>query len=354
MSDHRSDIDMVREAARRAREEALRLRSEARQLERRLREEAREERRREHERAHEERRESGQWDGGGPNVAEESFSLEGVRLVAIHQTAGQLIVRPCEAGEQPGVATSADRTTPNLSVRREGDTVSIDVRLAPGWLFRRRRGASTTVRLGAGLEAITANMGAGDVQLRGIAVPRMSVHTGAGVIGSVGSDGSLDLDVGAGKVTVYGHKGTVTCATGTGDATVDIAEAPPGTYRISVGIGRADLRLPAGLAVHARARSGLGRGRVEYPDAGEHAPISVSAESGIGEASVRSRAADAPASTPEPSGGSSRASRATTETRQSEELRILQLLEQGRISVAEAAELIAALHGSGHSSAEAR
>lgn len=342
MSSDRSEVDLVREAARRAREEAVRLRTEARQLERRLREEAREDRRRERD----DRREERQWSPGGANVAEEAVPFDGVRSVSVHQTAGQLIIRPCEAGEQPGVSTSADRTTPTLAVRRDGDSVSIDVRLAPGWLFRRRRGAATTVRLAAGPEAISANMGAGDVQLRGIAVPRINIHTGAGVIGSVGSEGSLDLDVGAGKITVYGHKGTVTCTTGTGDATVDVAEAPPGTYRINVGIGRADLRIPAGLEVHPRARSGLGRGRVEYPDAGERAPISASAESGIGEASVRTRADNAAppaAGQPPPP----RPSRAATETRQAEELRILQLLEQGRISVAEAAELIAALHGSG-------
>lgn len=354
MSSDRSDIDLVREAARRAREEALRLRSEARQLERRIREEARQDRRREHERAREERHESRQWTAGGPNVAEEVLSLDGVRTLAIHQTAGQLVVRPCEGSEQPGVATSADRTTPSLTVRRDGDSVSIDVRLAPGWLFRRRKGAATTVRIAPGPEALTANMGAGDVQLRGIVIPRISVHTGAGVIGSIGSEGALDVDVGAGKVSIYGHKGTVTCTTGTGDATADIAEAPPGSYRISVGIGRADLRLPAGLEAHPRAKSGLGRGRVEYPDAGERAPITASAESGIGEASVRSRIADTPASAAEQTAGPPRASRATTESRQSEELRILQLLEQGRISVAEAADLIAALHGAGHPPTEPR
>ncbi|MFQ5382498.1 MAG: hypothetical protein ACE5EF_12885, partial [Dehalococcoidia bacterium] len=231
-------------------------------------------------------------------------------------------------------------------VSREGDTLRIDVTLSTGWLFRRRRGANTTLVLQPGPGVLDFDLGAGDVQLRGVAADEIRVSTGAGVIGSVASTGTLNARAGAGKVTIYSHRGEVHCNTGTGDALVDIADAPPGVYRIDVGIGRADLRFPPEAQVHPDVRSGIGRGRQGFTDAGPEAPIRATVSAGIGEASIKRReASEAPRATETPTSRQRAARKSGVDSRQAEELRILQLLEQGRLSVSEAGELIAALHG---------
>ena len=77
----------------------------------------------------------------------------------------------------------------------------------------------------------------------------------------------------------------------------------------------------------------------------ESAATKIRVETGIGEASVRRRPADAAAGSPPPPGTKPQrdAREATRRRKEGEELRVLQLLEQGKISTQEAADLIAAL-----------
>ena len=329
--------DEAREAARMARDEAGRLRREAREFERRLRETHREASRDSRGSRHEQQE---------AYQNEQVFSLDGVTSVSIDQTAGNLTVRHAHEGEQPGIAISSAKGTPKVEVDRAGDQLRINIELKTGWIFRRKQGISALVRLAPGLSNINASVGYGDLELRDLAAASMKLSTGAGKIVGYSTTGDIRADVGAGRINLNVHRGLATCHTGTGDVTLDIAEVAPGAYDVECGIGRIEVRLPADAPIFVRTSTGMGKTTNRFGGStDEHAPSRLRANTGIGELIVRTRddSAAAPASD---SAARARAGRpATARRHEVEELRILQLLEQGRISSQEAAELIAALQG---------
>ncbi len=351
MSDLCDAIDSVREEARRAAEDAKRLRAEAKNLERRLREEASGSRRhgrrdRRSSRKARGRRSDGYADADSGPAAEETFTTTGIKTVRVNQTAGNVTVVLCNEGESPGVRTSGQRSAPNLDVTRSGDSLSIDIHLSIGWLFRRRQGARTVVRLGAEqFDKLEVEIGHGSVRVEAAAAIVIKLHAGAGDISATDCSGDLDGEVGAGRVSVTNHSGLVVCHTGTGETVVDVAEAKEGRYSLQAGMGRLELRLPSGLSTHIEVSSGIGRKSVHYPDAGPGAPIQLLLNTGIGEAVIRERAAAGGRSSKAAAQPAARPAPEPSPRREADELRILQMLEQGRLSFQEAAELIAALHG---------
>jgi hypothetical protein len=259
-------------------------------------------------------------------------------------------VRPCQEGETPGLVSTANKATPEISSHREGDRLVIEVKMAKGWLFRRRQGATTVVRLGTDpLEQLRIDNGYGETEVHALEAKDMRVNVGAGQIQCILTRGSLDLNVGAGKVSVLSHAGLARCDSGTGDVLLDIAELAEGEYKVDVGLGRAEVRLPAGGQVHIKASSGIGKARIDYPSAAEGAAIRLKLNSGIGECVVKTRDAAAAAEPVKPA-GQPRPQRpgrsgATSRRREAEEMRVLQMLEQGKITPQDAADLIAALQG---------
>ena len=292
MSDWRDAVERAREEARRAREEALRAREEARRLRREARAAERQARRGQH----------GKTRGPDEEITDaatvaRALDFDGVGELVLDQTAGSLLVRRCDEGETPGLVATSSRTPPEVNVVRDGARLRVEVLLPRGWLFRRRRGARTTVRIAGELTTVRADLGYGDLQFEQIQADRILAHVGAGELRGYGTSGDLDADVGAGKISINDHVGLARCNSGTGDVVVDVAQAREGEYRLEVGMGRVELRLPEGARVQPRRTTGAG--------------------------------------TPSPS----------RRRYEAEELRILQLLEQGRITSQEAAELIAALQG---------
>ncbi|MEO8539694.1 MAG: hypothetical protein ABI577_08130 [bacterium] len=388
MADTNDEIKAALEEARRAREEADRLRREARQEAERIKDDARRARddaRRLRDQARNERKSShGFGSGFGPPPpphgihshgsggrreenddagsirSEQAIEFEGVRRVQIDQTAGKLTVRPCKEGETPGIVSSGNKASPEILLTRDGDKLQIEVKLSKGWLFRRKQGATTLVRLGnQSLEQLRIDNGYGDMELQGTIADDIRVNIGAGSFQSILTRGSIDVNVGAGKLAVLSHSGLARCDSGTGDVLLDVAELADGEYKVDVGLGRAEVRLPAGGQVFIKASSGIGKSRIEYPSAPESAPARLRLNSGIGECVVKSRDAGAseaaakaaqsaapvsPVGQPRPQRGS-RAAR-TANRREGEEMRVLQMLEQGKITPQDAADLIAALQGS--------
>lgn len=344
MTDWRDAVDRAREEARRAREEALRAREEARRLRREARAAERQARR-------DQRGKTRPPDEEITDSAavERDLHFDGVRELVLDQTAGSLLVRPCREGETPGLVAASSRTSPEVNVVRDGARLRVEVVLPRGWLFRRRRGARTTVRIPGGLEldALRGDLGYGDLQLEEVRAGRINAHVGAGELRGYGMEGNLDADIGAGKIAVSDHVGLARCNSGTGDVVVDVAGVRDGEYRLEVGMGRVELRLPEGEHVHTRMSSGIGKRSQEYPDAGEDAPIQVRLSTGIGEAVLKARRAGGEPVKPPAMSAQRRTARQSPSRRryEAEELRILQLLEQGRITSQEAAELIAALQG---------
>ncbi len=382
MADPEEELRRAREEAEKAREEANRLRNEARDLARRLAHEARDRAREERERSRHHHGPHGPGGfpfgpGGpippgaprppgsgesGPSDAvrvENAFTFDGVRYVTIDQTAGRLTVRPCAPGETPGAFASSGRSTPpRVEVHRELDRLIIEVKLLKGWLFRRKQGATTVVRLGEGFETLKVNLGYGNLELRDLVCESVKADVGAGEIQAYAVSATLDADLGAGKIAIHDHAGLAKCDVGTGDVLLDIAGVAEGEYRVNVGMGRAEIRLaPGGGPVHVRASSGIGRARVEVPSGPENSATRVKVESGIGEVVVRYRPAGQeaarPPATAKPQRGAPRAAAAAAQrSREAEQFRVLQLLEQGRISSQDAAELIAALQGAAAPPAE--
>lgn len=350
MADWREAVKTAKAEARRAREDADRLRQEARELEQRLRREAREaaqqgpqsERRSARERRHQERssRREGRAGGWGAST-ERPFETAGLTAIRLNQTAGELAVRMAAEGESPGVTTRGGRTTPEIEIERSGDELRIEIRLQTGGgFFRRRQRVRTEVRLDLALASLSVDLGHGELALHGLEAEALDLHCGAGEVRVNDCRGALAADAGAGRIAIRRHRGLVRCHSGAGDLSVDIAKVVPGEYALEAGLGRAELRLPPGEAVQIEARSGIGRVRIDYPST-DAAGTSVRLAAGIGEVSVGARAADADERVPEaaetepPSGA----------RHEAEEVRVLQLLEQGRVSAQEAAELIAALRG---------
>ena len=379
MADERDDIREALDEARKAREEAEGFRRQARQDAERLKEDARrvrDEARRLRDQARNERREpSGKTRGprpphgphgpgfhfgfddrdeANPGVrTEQQLNLDGITHIQLDQTAGKLTVRPCREGEAPGIVSAGSKATPELVVQRDGSRLHIEVKLSKGWIFRRRQGATTTVRLGAGVfEQIRIENSYGETEVHSIEAADIRVNVGAGAIQCLLTRGNLDVNVGAGRVSVLSHSGIARCDSGTGDVLLDIAEVVPGDYKVDVGLGRAEVRLPAGAQVHIKVASGIGKSRIEYPSAPEGAPSRLRLNSGIGECVVKTRdVADStetvkPAGQPRPQRGSGRGVAATARRREGEEMRVLQMLEQGKITPQDAADLIAALQGS--------
>lgn len=374
MPDHDDELGRAREEARRAREEADRLRREARTLEQRLREEARAAAHQERELGRamrdEARRAAEQLGQGGhgphgaswgesrgpgrpPSTDNEqsaqSFSLDGVRAVSIDQTVGNVTVRYCSGTETPGV-TSVGKSAAQLDVRQDGDSIRIELKMPKGWLFRRRQGPATTVRLLPGLSDVRASVGYGELEVRDLECPAMKLAVSAGKLTTYSTTGDIEADMGAGKITLNVHRGLARCDTGTGDLMMDIAEVVAGEYRANVGMGRVEVRLPAGADIHVDASSGIGKARNEFGGAPESAPARLKIDSGIGETVVKAR--DASRATPAPPAFVAKPQRpgrasasAGRRRHEADELRILQMLEQGRITSQDAADLIAALQG---------
>ena len=339
---------LAREAARIAgeqvKEEARRLRAEAHQARREARDEARrtreELRARRHEAREEERRE---WDEPGASVAQD-LDLAGIKSVDIKQTAGRLTIRPCSEGETPHVETSSAKAPPTLEVQRSGDHLRIEVRLSVGRIFRRRRGARTTIRLTPGFERLLVDLGYGNAGIENFQCNTFRLHIGAGEARVSHFDATTEIDLGAGQVIVHDHGGRVSCDIGTGDARIDVARPADGDYAVNVGMGQAELAFAPGHAVHATVSSGIGKGEISYPDSGDNATIRARVSTGVGRAAVVQRRGDGEM----PPGARSspqRPERWRTRATEAEEVRVLQLLEQGRITSQEAAELIAALQG---------
>ena len=340
--------DQARVDAQHARDEARRLRDEARNLGKRLRDDARKAR---HERSHF-GPDPDDLPPAKPGTAawmEQSFTIEGVRDVSVDQTAGNVTVRLCAEGETPGVVATSTKGAPELEVRRDGDRLIVEVHMSKGWLFRRKQGPTTVVRLWDGLTDVRINLGYGEAHVRDIACDTMRLDVGAGTATLFSTACDLRAEVSAGKLSVNAHRGLASCHSGTGDVLLDVAEVVPGDYTVDVGMGRAEVRLPKGTEIYVKTTSGIGKARSEFPSAAETAPTRLRANTGIGEVVVRARegvAASASTSRPAATAKPQRPSRPGTVRRfEAEEMRILQMLEQGRISSQDAADLIAALNG---------
>ena len=364
--DFREEAQRAREQAQRAHEEARRARNEADRLRREARDSARSARHELRGRGHEGPR--GPWGPVGPTGplgpdllfdlpdlgddpagtrSEQTLGLDGVRSVLIDQTAGKLTVRECRPDETPGVVSGGGKSAPRLEVRREGDKLIVSIQLQKAWLFRRKQGATTLVRLAPGLGYLKLDLGYGEIELREFGAEVIKLEVGAGTITTYSTRGNMDANMGAGKASFHDHSGLASCDTGTGDVMLDIAEAVPGDYRLDVGMGKAEVRLPAGLEVSVKASSGIGKTRNDYPAGPETSAIRLKVTTGIGEVGVRARDASQtparPPVQPKPQRGSRSAP--PVRRREAEELRVLQMLEQGRISSQDAADLIAALRG---------
>lgn len=373
MADTQDEIRAALQEAQRAQEEADRLRKEARAEAERMKDEARrarDEARRLRDLAREQARRDRQHGPRGPIPprspgsreqaapaagvrTEHTFSLEGITHVQIDQTAGKLLIRPCQEGETEGIVAIGNKATPEILVTRDGARLTIEVKLTKGWIFRRKQGSNTTVRLSAQqFQQLKVDNGYGETEVQGMHAADLRVDVGAGSIQCLFTRGKLNVNVGAGKVAVLSHAGLAECDSGTGDVLLDVAEVFEGEYKVDVGLGRAEVRLPAGAAVFIKAASGIGKSRVEYPSAPDNAATRLRINSGIGECVVKARDAVAattelvtPAGPPRPQRGS-RVAAASARRREAEEMRVLQLLEQGKITPQDAADLIAALQGS--------
>lgn len=349
MTDPISEHQRLQEEARRARQQADRLRQEARAEARRLKEEARRQRE-----AARRQREAARARGPhhpDPTTTTETTRteiplppLDGVRNLEIDNTAGKLTVCTSAQNEPPRITAAASKAAPEIHIDRAGETLRIHIRVPRGWLFRRRQGTTALVRLPpAEFHSLRIANGYGEIEATALTADNIRLSSGAGAVTAIGLRADLEVSVGAGKINILAHEGTAAAHSGTGDITLDLATLKPGMYRVDVGLGRAEVRLLPGATVEVRANSGLGKTALGVPSTPGALTV-IKINSGIGEASVHYRQPSSAPPTPCPPRPSGPA-RAAELRREAEELRVLQLLQQGRITPEEAADLIAALRG---------
>lgn len=292
--------------------------------------------------------------------------------------AARIEVRPVGPGEAPRV--ECQRHGPALAVTQNGETVVVRVpgaahdnpwggnpfergqgggapfieglvRGAAGAFLRGGQGGSYTLHLPPNVRArIIANMS--EVRVHGLSGCDLEVSTNAGALDLEDCRGRFNLSAKAGRIRGTRIGGTFEVHSGMGEAQLDIVALDEGLHHVVSTMGSVKVDLAAGLNVKVDARTVMGSTRVRYPTRSE-AAATLLLEAELGSVRVREGSPyvdprhgdwadwrkvwkdEAPAP----------AAEAAAPAEGSELRRILDLVQQKKVSPEEAERLISALHG---------
>jgi hypothetical protein len=220
-------------------------------------------------------------------------------------------------------------------------------------VFNRRFGGAFTLYVPANVQArLTCNMG--EVEVRGLAGCDVGVFTNAGSLIIDECRGRFQLRAKAGRILCRRVAGTFDIESGMGEAMLDIVALDPGVHRVVSTMGSVKVELAPGLDVKIDSRTVMGSTRTRYPSRND-APATLRVEAELGSVKVREGsayvdlrhgdwpdwrkqwkdAAPPPVQDVPPS----------PESEGSELRKILDLVQQKKVSPEEAERLISALHG---------
>jgi hypothetical protein len=192
----------------------------------------------------------------------QTFEVGDAPELDITNFAGLITIRSGPEGAISVAATKEAGTQRNLEgielhMTQSGDRVTIKTRTQP-------RVSNTRVNLEIDVPAgtrVEVDQGAGEVSVRGLAAP-IQIRTGAGNVTIRDVSSSLEVNSGAGTVNVHRASGPVRLDLGAGD--VHYEGDPDGDCRFHTAAGNINLRLPANPDVNVDLGCGLGQVRVDY------------------------------------------------------------------------------------------
>jgi hypothetical protein len=184
---------------------------------------------------------------------------------------GDLTVVAVAQGEEPRVETSAGEDLA-IKVTRDGDLVRVEIGREGGWLDFRPEGP-VTLRVPRHVRA-RVRTEFGRMRVEGLDQGcNLELSTSAGAIDVTRCAGRLALRTGAGKISGRQLSGTFDVETAAGAVRLGITGLEPGHHRLQTNMGEVRVDLAPGLKVRIEARTGMGSARVRYPSAADAAAV---------------------------------------------------------------------------------
>jgi DUF4097 and DUF4098 domain-containing protein YvlB len=223
------------------------------------------------------------FDLGGPNRerVEQTFEAGSEPTLEIDSFAGEITVRPSEDGTVRVVATKKASSQSRL------DRIEVSMTEQDGRVVIKTRNPNSLQNVSVDLE-ISAPVGS-----------RVNLDTGAGTVTVRDIGGPVEIHSGAGTVNVRGAQGSARVALGAWQIIYE--GAPSGDCRFDTGAGEIILRLPEDPDVRLDLSTGLGAVSVDFGVDGRVSVRSVEgtigdgsqgtiyARTGVGAISVRHR-----------------------------------------------------------------
>ncbi|RKH37766.1 hypothetical protein D7V93_41760 [Corallococcus llansteffanensis] len=181
----------------------------------------------------------------------------------LHATAAALVVSPLAEGEKPYLVTHGrvearihehGRVTKVELVPRESGFLSLF------W----RQGGHAELFVPANVHA-KLHLDAGAVRVSGLKDCELDLSTDAGTASLRDVHGKLTLRTGAGRIVGERVGGTLNISAQAGAVKLDVDALDVGEHRIGTQVGAVELRLVPGLDVHVAARTAMGAVHTRYP-----------------------------------------------------------------------------------------
>jgi hypothetical protein len=225
------------------------------------------------------------------------------------------------------------------------------IRGIAGAVLNGRIGGAFTLYLPANVQArLTCNMG--EIELRGLAGCDVGVFTNAGSLVIDECRGRFSLRAKAGRILCRRVGGTFDVESGMGEAMLDIVALDEGEHRVVSTMGSVKVELAPNMDVRVESRTVMGSTRTRYPSNSDSKTV-LKLEAELGSVRVREgheykdpRHGDWPDWRKQWNEAPSVAVAEPAPVPEGSELRkILDLVQQKKVSPEEAERLISALHG---------
>ncbi|HYX92435.1 MAG TPA: hypothetical protein VE782_12815 [Myxococcaceae bacterium] len=184
---------------------------------------------------------------------------------------GDLTLIAVGEGEEPAVETTVGEDLA-IRVSKDGELVRVEIGREGGWLEFLPEGP-VTLRVPRQVRA-RVRTELGRMRVEGLDHGcNLELSTSAGAIDLTRCAGRIALRTGAGKISGRRLSGTFDVETAAGAVRLGITGLEPGHHRIQTNMGEVRVDLAPGLAVRIEARTGMGSARVRYPSAPDAAAV---------------------------------------------------------------------------------
>lgn len=207
--------------------------------------------------------------------------------------AAAVVVMPVASGEKPRLEVKgALSTSVNVDVETRGEDVVVRLRMGEGFPFWNwGPNSRVTLYVPHELQGMIRS-DAGRIKVEGLRGCELTVQTGAGHIALHGLHGKLRVSSGAGKIAGDKLSGSFDVDTGMGAIRLGITSLDEGTHKFRSNVGAVDVDLAPGQRVRFETHAMLGGVHCDYPSTPD-APTVVQLGTDVGGVRVRERGARA-------------------------------------------------------------